>query len=211
MHGSIGLSPRLWCARARPSSWNSVEGDSWLKSQCILCLRSHLLWVLPHTAAYPLWSKVNLGHLGTRLNREPTTISLFTIIWTDNLYWNWRIVSTRRREADMKQLSLCIRIHCLYFRAVVKLPRPPRRCWRGAGSVSQMHCKLLLTHPMLLTKQSCHFLLRIVPSWQSNNAPQFALANYTSWCLRRMIESTKWFSEKQKQYQTVSLIGTLHL
>ena len=72
---------------------------------------------------------------------------------TDNLLQIRRIITTRRRGATINQLSLVFRINCLSFRAVVRLPRPPRLRWCGP-SVSRLHHKFLLmpcaTHPAFL-------------------------------------------------------------
>ena len=59
MHAFISPSPV-------PPQWN-VKRDSSLKTQCLHCLRSHLLCIFPHTWLYRPWPKVNLGHLAGRL------------------------------------------------------------------------------------------------------------------------------------------------
>ena len=62
MHALIGPSPCLQHTRAWPPQWN-VKRDSSLKTQCLHCLRSHPLCILPHICLYRPWPKVNLGHL----------------------------------------------------------------------------------------------------------------------------------------------------
>ena len=101
MHTSINLSPCLRSTQAWQSLWNKVKRDSSPKTQRLRCLRSNLLSVLPHTRRRRLWSKSQAARI------------LFTVLPTANLHQNRRIISTRRRGAEMKRFALTIRINCL--------------------------------------------------------------------------------------------------
>ena len=53
----ISLSPYLRRTRTRPSLWYRENRDSSLKIQCLHCLRSHTLCLLPHSRRRRLCSK----------------------------------------------------------------------------------------------------------------------------------------------------------
>ena len=63
-------------------------------------LRSHPLCAFPHAWRRRLWSKVNLWHLVGCLDRKPTVKHMFTMLRTDNLFLNGRII-TRRRGSEI--------------------------------------------------------------------------------------------------------------
>ena len=56
---SISLSPCLRRTRTRPSLWYRENRDSSLKIQCLHCLRSHTLCLLPHSRRRRLCSKMS--------------------------------------------------------------------------------------------------------------------------------------------------------
>ena len=79
------------------------------ETQCLQYPRSNLLCVILYPYGRCLRSKVNLRHPDGRRNRQPATRSLFTMFRIDNLLPNRWIISTCRRGAEMKLLSLTIR------------------------------------------------------------------------------------------------------
>ena len=79
----------------------------------------------PHMAASPVIQSQYGAH-GRTFIPIASSQSLFTMLRTDKLLRNRRIISTHRRGAEMKPLSLTIRINCLFSRSVVRLLRPQR-------------------------------------------------------------------------------------
>ena len=81
-----------------------------------------------HMVAMPMIQSQS-GTLGG--TPRPIARRLFTMFQTENLLQNWRIISTCRRGAEMKHVSLTIQINCLSSWAVVRLLWPPRLRWCG--------------------------------------------------------------------------------
>ena len=106
---SISLSPCLWRTQTRPSLWYRENRDSSLKIQFLHCVRSHTLWLLPHSRRRRLCSKVSLGHLVGRRDQYPATRSRLRMVRTDIRLPNRRIICIRRRGAEMKRSVLTIR------------------------------------------------------------------------------------------------------
>ena len=132
---------------------------------------SHILCIFSHTRLRSLLFKVSMGHLMGRPDPKPAARSLFTIIRTD-FHKIRRIISTRRRGAETKPLSLTIRINYLSSRIVVRILRPERLCW--CGCVANF-ADATLRH----THHSCHFSLRIILSRQSYNSHQYLFLQIT--------------------------------
>ena len=103
-HASISLSPCLRRTRTRPSLWYRENRDSSLKKQCLHCLRSHTLCLLPHSQRRRLCSKVSLGHLVRCRDQYPAARSRLQMVRTDR-----RIICIRRRGAEMKLFVLTSR------------------------------------------------------------------------------------------------------
>lgn len=106
---SISLSPCLRRTRTRPSLWYRENRDSSLKIQCLHCLWSHTLCLLPHSRRRRLCSKVSLGHLAGRRDQYPAARSRLRMVRTDIRLRNRRIICIRRRGAEMKRFVLTIR------------------------------------------------------------------------------------------------------
>ena len=143
---SISLSPCLRRTRTRPSLWYRENRDSSLKIQCLYCLRSHTLCLLPHSRRRRLCSKVSLGHLAGRLDQYPVARSRLRMIRTDIRLPNRRIICIRRRGAEMKRFVLTIRSSWRSNRGVEISIEPPRFLWCGRP-VSRLRHKILLMHP----------------------------------------------------------------
>ena len=105
---SIGLSPCLRHPRTRPSLWYRENRDSSLKIQCLHCLRSDTLCLLPHSRRRRLCSNVTLGHLAARLDQYPAARSRLRMVRTDIHLPNRRIICICRLRAEMKQFILTI-------------------------------------------------------------------------------------------------------
>ena len=106
---SISLSPCLRRTRTRPSLWYREIRDSSLKIQCLHCLRSHSVCLLPHSRRRRLSSKVSLRHLAGRRDQYPAARSRLRMVWTDIRLKNRRIICIRRRGTEMKRFVLTIR------------------------------------------------------------------------------------------------------
>ena len=79
----ISLSTCLRRTWTRPSLWYRENRDSSLKIQCLHCLTSHNLCLLPLPRCRRLWSKVNLGHLAGGRDQYLVARSRFRMIRTD--------------------------------------------------------------------------------------------------------------------------------
>ena len=75
--------------------------DASVKIQCLHCLRSHILCLLPHSRRRRLCSKVSLGHLAGRLDQYPAVKSRLRMVRTDIRLPNRRIICIRRRGVQM--------------------------------------------------------------------------------------------------------------
>ena len=104
---SISLSPCLRRTRTRPSLWYRENRDSSLKMQCLHCLRSHALCLLPHSQRRRLCSKVSLGRLAGR--QYQAARNRLRMVRTDIRLPNRRIICIRRQGAEMKRFVLSIR------------------------------------------------------------------------------------------------------
>ena len=142
---SINLSPCLRRTRTRPSLWYKENRDSSLKIQCLHCLRSPTLCLLPHSRRRRLCSKVSLGHLAGRRYQNPVARSRLRMVRTDIRLPNRQIICIRRRGAEMKRFVLTIRSSWRSSRAVEGIIKPPRFCC--GRPVSRLHRKILLMHP----------------------------------------------------------------
>ena len=101
MQASISLFPCLRCTRTQSSLWYRENWDSSLRIQCLHCLRSHTLCLLPH-------SKMSLGHLAGRPDQNLVARSRLQMVRTDTRLPNRRIICIRRRGAEMKWFILTI-------------------------------------------------------------------------------------------------------
>ena len=154
--------------------------DSSLKIQCLHCLRSHTLRLLPHSRRRRLCSKVSLGHLVGRWDQYPAARSRLRMVRTDIRLPNRRIICIHRRGAEMKRLVLTIRSSWRSSRGVEIFIEPPRFLWCGRP-VSWLRRKILLMHPWdtltswILLTENCH----LPTTWHF--AAVFALANFVEW------------------------------
>ena len=80
---SISLSRCLQRTRTRPSLWYRENWDSSKKIQCLHCLRSYTLCLLPHSQRRRLCSKMSLGHLAGRRDQYPAAKSRLRMVRTD--------------------------------------------------------------------------------------------------------------------------------
>ena len=160
----------------RPSLCYREKRDSSLKKQCLHCLRSHTLCLLPHSRRRRLCSKVSLGHLAGHRDQYPAARSRLQIVRTNiggssafaneesrwsGLFWPfgaveglpmaWRFSSNRHASSDVVSQSLgCVAKYCLCI-----LETPPAS-W-------------------LLLAENCH----LATIWKI--AAVFALANFVAW------------------------------
>ena len=123
---------------------------------------------------------------------------------TENLLRNRRIISTHRRAAWMKRLSMTIGINCLSSRAMFRLFQLPSLYW-WCWPMSRLGRKSLLTNPCnttfwpLLAKNSDHLTIHTnMGFWKSHGMMP-----------SKMIENAKWLSKKHMQYWIVSQLGRL--
>ena len=146
MHASIRLSPLLAAhtnttitvKQCEARLINENTGPSVPEVPLSVCAP-------PHKAATPVIQSQSGTPSGTP-RKIVSSQKPYKMPWTDDLLRNRRIISTLRREAEMKRLALAIRINCLSSWAVVKLLRPPCSRW-CARSASRLHHKILQTHP----------------------------------------------------------------
>ena len=143
---SISFSPCLRRTRTRPSLWYRENKDSSLRIQCLHCLSSHTLCLLPHSRRRRLCSKVSLGHLAGRRNHYPVARSHLRRVRTDIRLPNRRIICIRRRGAKMKHFVLIIWSSWRSSRALEIFFECPRFLWCGRP-VSRFRRKTLLMHP----------------------------------------------------------------
>ena len=146
MQASITLSPCLRRTRTRPSLWYRENRDSSLEKQCLHCLRSHTLCLLPHSRRRRLCSKVRLGHLAGRRDQYPAAKSHLRMVRTDIRLTNRRIICIRRWGAEMKRFVLTIWSSWRSFRGVEIFIEPPCFLWCGRP-VYRLRRKILLMHP----------------------------------------------------------------
>ena len=143
------LSPCLRWTRTRPPLWNSVKRDSSKKTQCLHCLRSHILCVHTHTHThtYTATSPVIQNESETPGGTPTPTASSQKPVYNAPTWQHpskSAVISTCRGATEMKRLSLIIRINCLSSRSVVRLLQHPYLHWCGW---------IILGH----TQHSCHF------------------------------------------------------
>ena len=143
---SISLSPCIRRTRTRPSLWCRENRDSSLKIQCLHCLRSHTLCLLPHSQWRRLCSKVSLGHVARRRDQYPMARRRLRMVLTDIHLPNRRIICIRRRGAEMKWFVLTIQSSWRSSRGVEIFIEPPHILWCGRP-VSRLRHKTLLMHP----------------------------------------------------------------
>ena len=146
MQASIRLSLCLRRTRTRPSLWYRENRDSSLKIQCLHCLRSYTLCLLPHSRRRCLRSKVSLGHLAGRRDQYPAARSRLRMVRTGIRLPNRRIICIRRRGAKTKRFILTIQSSWRSSRGVEIFIEPPRFLWCGRP-VSRLRRKILLMHP----------------------------------------------------------------
>ena len=146
------------------------------KHVCLQCLRSQRLCVLPHTRRGHLWSKVNLGHMAKRLDRSTAARSLFTILRTDNLLRNRRIISTCRPGAETKRLSLTVQLSLSSGCGQTPPTSTPPLIWPTSVFVA---LQIFAEASLGPTQHSCHFSLRITLNGQSYNSHQYLLLQIT--------------------------------
>ena len=89
---SIILSPCLRRTQTRQSLWYRENWDSSLKIECLHCLRSHTLCLLPHSRWRHLCSKVSLGHLAGRRGHYLAAWSRLWMVRTDIRLPNRQII-----------------------------------------------------------------------------------------------------------------------
>ena len=143
---SISLSPCLWRTRTRPSLLYRENRDSSLKIQSLHCMRSHTLYLLPHSRWRRLCSKVNLGHLAGCQDQYLVARSCLRMVRPDIRLPNRRIIWIRRRGTEMKWFVLTIRSTWQSSRGVEIFIEPPRFLWCG-WPLSRLRRKILLMHP----------------------------------------------------------------
>ena len=166
--------PCLRRTRTRPSLWYRENRDSSLKIQCLHCLRSHTLCLLPHSRRRCLCSKVSLGHLAGHRDQYPATRSHLRMVRTDIRLPNRRIICIRRRGAEIKRFVLTIRSSWRSSRGVEIFIEPPRflLMWSASLSVaSQNFAYASIRH----TQHSGYFPLRIAICRQPDNSLQYLL------------------------------------
>ena len=146
MEASISLSPCLQRTLTRPSLWYKEKQDSSLKNQCLHCLRSHILCLLPHSRRRRLCSKVSLGHLAGHWDQYPAAQSRLRIVRTDIRVPSRQIICIRRQGAEMKRFILTIQSSWRSFRCVEIFIDPPLFVWCG-WPVSRLRRMILLMHP----------------------------------------------------------------
>ena len=184
---SISLYPCPRRTRTWPSLWYRENRDSSLKIQCLHCLRSHTLCLLPHSRQRRLCSKVGLGHLAGRWEQYPAARSRLGMVRTDIRLPNRTIICIHRRGAEMWSGSFWP------FGAVDGLPM---MAWRfssnlhvssdvvgqSLGCFAKFCLCILETHPAswLLIAENCH----LPTNWQF--AAVFALANFVAWSLLKV-------------------------
>ena len=157
----------------QPSLWHRENRDSSLKMQCLHCLRSHTLCLLPHSWWCRLCSKVSLGHLAGRRDQYPVAQSCLRTVRTDIRFPNERIICIRKPRSEMKQFILTIwsswRSSCgmeIFIRTTLPM------MWSASLSIaSQNFAYAFLRH----TQHPGYFSLRIAICWQPNNSLQYLL------------------------------------
>ena len=195
----INLCPWLQRIRTRPSLWNSVKRDLLLKKQCLQCLRSHLLCVLPHTRRRRLWSNINPGNLPGRPDRRPIARSMFTMIRPDNLLPNRLIISSPRRGPRWNDCACpfgsTVGIFGLWADSS-ELHASPSVADQCLGCFAKFCCRILATHPTFLPLLAKNVSKPTLLQYTT----VFALATYAASWPQRMIENAKWFLKKHTQY-----------
>ena len=152
MQASISLSLCLRRTRTRPSLWYRENRDSSLKIQCLHCLRSYTLCLLPHSWRRCLRSKVSQGHLAGRRDQYLAARSRLRMVRTGIRLPNRRIICIRRRGAKTKQFILTIQSSWRSSRGVEIFIEPPRFLWCGrpVSFASQNFAYASLRHPSIL-------------------------------------------------------------
>ena len=121
---------------------NRENWYSSLKIQCLHCLRSQTLCLLPHSRR----SRLYLGHLAGRWDQYPAARSRLQKVRTDVRLPNWRIICICRRGAEMKRFGQTIQSSWRSSRDVEIFIEPPRFLWCG-GPVYLLCRKIVLMHP----------------------------------------------------------------
>ena len=140
----------VWAQASAPSLAYSAPGPNCHcgigRTGTYHCLRSHTLFLLPHSRQRHLCSKVSLGHEAGRRDQYPVATSRLRMVRIDICLPNRRIICIRRRGAEMKRFVLIIWSNWRSSRGGEIFIQPP--CFLGCGRpVSQLHSKILLMHP----------------------------------------------------------------
>ena len=172
-HGHQSASPLAYSLRrtqTRPSLWYRENRDASVKIQCLHCLRSHTLCLLPRSRQCRLCSKVSLGHLAGHRDQYPVARSHLRIFRTDIRLPNLHLQTRSRDEAVRSDHSeqLTVFPWCGHFHWTSTLPL----MWSASLSVaSQNFAYASLRHP----QHPGYFSLRIAICQQSGNLLQYLL------------------------------------
>ena len=181
MQALISLPPCLRRTGTPPSLWCRENRDSSLKIQCLHCLRSHTLCLLPHSRRRRLCSKVSLGHLTGRRDQYPVAWSHLRMVRTDIRLPNQLIICIHNEEPRWSGSFWPLG-------AVDGLPM----AWRFSSNLHASFdvvgqslsciakfCLCILETPpvswLLFAAENCH----LQTTWQF--AAVFALAYYVPW------------------------------
>ena len=173
---SISLYPCLQCTQTRPSLWYRENRDSSLKIQCLHCLRSHTLCLLPDSRRRRLCSKVSLGHLAGAQDQYLAVRSRLQMVRTDIRLPNRGIICIHRRGAEMKWFVLTIWSNCglpVAWRFSLNLHASSDVVGQSLGCVAKFCLCILETPPASwpLLAENCH----LPTTWKF--ASVFAVAN----------------------------------
>ena len=181
----ISLFPCLRRTWTRRSLWYRENQDSSLKIQCLHCLRSHTLCLLPHSRRRRLCSKVSLGHLAGCRDQYPAARSRLRMDRTrtfpspppppppkkkkkpaDHLHLQTRSRDEAVRSDHSEQLTVFPWRG--YFHRTSTLPL---MWWANLSVASQNFAYASLRH----LQHPGYLSLRIAICWQPDNLLQYLL------------------------------------
>ena len=202
----ISLSPCLRRTWTRRSLWYRENQDSSLKIQCLHCLRSHTLCLLPHSRRRRLCSKVSLGHLAGCRDQYPAARSRLRMVRTrTSAPQNGRSSAFADEEPRWSGSFWS-------FGAVDGLPM----AWRFSsnlhassdvvgqplGCVAKFCLCILETPPAswLLLVKNCHLLT----TWQF--VAVFALANFVAWSPSKVQRNINSLYRNPTNYKNIKVV-----
>ena len=97
---SISLSHCLRGTRALPSLWYGENRDSLMMMQCLQWRRSQTWCLWPHSRKHRLCTKVSLGHLACRRDRQPSARSQFIHVTVRTICQNREISASSAEEQE---------------------------------------------------------------------------------------------------------------